>query len=509
VIQIDILDANRLRSHRRLISPHPVASSSTNPPPVPQVPARYAGQTSWIFSRRNTPTYHSPPISANSEPFAFEQSPESLIAGPSNLQRRAELQPTGAAPRSQHVPALGFGGALLSSNRVQPVQRARMAAAAQINRRRAPQVRNVRNFNAADLFFNDNDEEALQHINAILGFYDHDFSRYRGHLQSIREREQYQQHYTHPPAPEPGFTFDFAPPSPEDDNGSQNVSRSGTPRFFPPTSIEEPIILDDDDDDDCKHKQSPKGKEKERAVDSSSQQHTSSSHNSKKLKALLVCANCLDPLVLNAGLAPEEAENRRVWGLRCGHLIDEKCLNKLGKPGEVNSGDEDQVEFSVEKSRDSKGKGKAKAASDDVTTSPSNATNGYPAVPEVPPPQPQPEVPADTSIRSRLRSRLSAAFLPLSSTAVASTTALNAAAAEPESALATNLSPPTKRRRGPNKRQSKKVQEMFEWKCPVATCGRVHISVKVNGIWGPERERSAKGVKGLQTEARGAVPVFA
>ncbi|KAK8854609.1 hypothetical protein IAR55_003348 [Kwoniella newhampshirensis] len=46
-------------------------------------------------------------------------------------------------------------------------------------------------------------------------------------------------------------------------------------------------------------------------------------------KSYLVCASCTDPLLVSSAYrSPED----RVWMLRCGHLIDQKCLNKLSIP---------------------------------------------------------------------------------------------------------------------------------------------------------------------------------
>ncbi|KAF4614254.1 hypothetical protein D9613_008069 [Agrocybe pediades] len=525
-------DADRQESHRRYISPHPVTSSSSNPPPVPRVPPRFAGHTSFPF-RRNAPSYPTPPVAANSQPFDFEQSPEAPpVAGPSNPRPQRA-----AAPRSRHVHSLGFGGALLSSNRVQPIHRQRQAAAAaaaQIHRRRAPQVRNVRTINGADFLFGfDYEDNALAIL--ALSDYEPDMYRYRGQqLKNIRERELYQQHYTHPPEPEPGFTFDFSPPSPEENDPGRNVSCNGTPRFFPPTSIHDPIILDDDDDDlagssSSKARSSGKGKEKAHEVESSA------AGDDKKLQALLVCANCLDPLILNEGLAPEEAENRRVWGLRCGHLIDAKCLNKLGKPEEHEAADGEkeievgQEESTLQISSYAKGKGKAKA----IPTTPSprkTVTEGGNADDVLPEEdlshEHQVQEPAmdapDTSIRSRLRSRLTSLSAAAASAfggigAGSSSSASTSTSTAAPSQTSPTRAPPAKRRRGgassrrraSTKKDNKKVQETYEWKCPVPTCGRVHVSVKIDDVWGPEKERNVKGVRGLQTEARGAVAVFA
>ncbi|KAJ3499905.1 hypothetical protein NMY22_g19448 [Coprinellus aureogranulatus] len=114
--------------------------------------------------------------------------------------------------------------------------------------------------------------------------------------------------------------------------------------------------------------------------------------------------------------------------------------------------------------------------------------------------------PPSTSIRSRLRSHTSAA----------STAASTGDPHHPPATLTGSGSAASsrKRKRAPTKATSNKkpkVEAEFEWKCPVPTCNRVHVSVKMNGVWGPEKERMLK--KGplvdLESAPRGVLVVFA
>ena len=285
------------------------------------------------------------------------------------------------------------------------------------------------------------------------------------HRRSSPKEEQYWQSYTHPVPPEPGFTSDFTAPSAEGEQASNG-------RFFPPTSRDEPIILDDDDNSAL-------------AEGSSASTSKSESAGSGQLNALLVCAKCLDPLILNSALGPEEGQYKRVWALRCGHLIDEKCLNILGQPP------------AEEVTPDKKGKGKARA---------STQRSGYAApLPEQAPVFSAISLPTD--IRSRLRSRRSGAD---AATAPAGPS-LPAEADGVVSASVPVPSPTAKKRRVVHRKP--KVEAEFEWPCPVASCGRIHVSVRIEGVWGPEKEvptpRGAGKASAAWTEPRGAVAVFA
>jgi hypothetical protein len=51
--------------------------------------------------------------------------------------------------------------------------------------------------------------------------------------------------------------------------------------------------------------------------------------STKKSKPFLACANCPEPLRVSA--AARDSDDR-IWGLKCGHLVDERCLKQLSTP---------------------------------------------------------------------------------------------------------------------------------------------------------------------------------
>jgi len=284
----------------------------------------------------------------------------------------------------------------------------------------------------------------------------HDFDpTFRPRQSGTHEKDQYLPSYTHPSQPDPGFTFDFALPT------SSNANTHFRTRLFPPTSINNPIVLDDDDDNSI---------ESSTAIAGPSSSPLTS--DTGQVTSTLVCANCSDLLLINASLLPDE-NDRRVWGLRCGHIIDEKCLNRLGQPSQV-------VNDSPDITGSGKGKGRDSGSSYGDTIVSENQT----VLEEI----------QENSIRSRLRSRPS----------FPSTSILASSLDSPP-----NLLLASKRRRVLNKK--KKVEAEYKWTCPVANCGRVHISVKVDGVWGPEKEKESVGktIGPGKAEARGAIPIFA
>jgi hypothetical protein len=291
-------------------------------------------------------------------------------------------------------------------------------------------------------------------------------------VKEAREKEQYHQSYTHPSRPDPGFTFDFAMP---EENDTTRAS------FFPPTSKDDPIILDDDEEAIV----GTSSKDDTLSSSSSATKEKGTSSSGGQISSLLVCAKCLDPLILNAALLSDEAPFKRVWALRCGHLIDEKCLNDLGTPPTQ----EEEASISV----DRKGKGKANIL-----------------LPSMPYGESMPEyvVPEPTPIRSRLRSSHS------NSSALPSPAPGRFPTATIFEDDLTNLSKKRRRISGNNKKS--KVEEEFEWKCPVASCGLVHVSVKVGGVWGPEKQPDVSSsmsasarAKAALVKPRGAIQVFA
>ena len=450
----------RPSSSRRILSPPPRNVPVTIIPPVPPVPPRFAGHTSFPM-RFSPPPFPSPPvIRPASRPLPFENTFDGPVAGPSNhrhYRRNDALPHPEAAPPSHHVPSMGLGGAIISSRRLgntSELQRSRGST----RRIRIPSLSGLAEFSrwasrfvpshsfmgddmeTDDLFGDDGDEPIFatwQDVNP----------NFRRKQTGTFERDQYFPHYTHPSRPEPGFTFDFALPT-----------SSTRTRLFPPTSINNPIVLDDDDDNS-----------NESSTNIAGQSSSPSTSDTGQVTATLICANCSDLLLVNAALPPDESD-RRVWGLRCGHIIDEKCLNRLGQPQVVD----DSPDFTR-----GKGKGTDSGCSYGDTIVSENQTVL--------------EAIQENSIRSRLRSR------PSSNSSIRASSLDSA-----------NRLPPlsTKRRRVSNK---KKVEGEYKWLCPVANCGREHVSVKVDGVWGPEKERESVGktIGPGKPEARGAIPIFA
>jgi hypothetical protein len=174
------------------------------------------------------------------------------------------------------------------------------------------------------------------------------------------------------------------------------------------------------------------------------------------------------------GRGEEEACRRKVWGLRCGHLIDGKWFEELRKPVEVedpDSGALDATERPPSPEPEDNGKGKAKA----------------PELAEEEQEQQDDLFDNDTTnnIRSRLRSRASGSGAPSMAGAFE---------------IAVPLPSPPRRRAPPKRKVKPKpkprkpiVEARYEWTCPVASCGRVHVSEKIDGVWVNAAEKGAIG----------------
>ncbi|PPQ63246.1 hypothetical protein CVT24_005706 [Panaeolus cyanescens] len=444
--------SNPRPQRRQLFSPPPPRQSPyASIPPMPPIPAQYAGHTSFPRPElRRRPQPVPPIIRPNQEPFAFENNLALNSAGPSRQRNNNQTPfqaPPPAAPPSHHVPVMGFGGALLSQRARLP-RRTRLmelfGSAVPLSGRITITMPDEDSEVYLNLGNDDQDEAYIPRLLRTWAF------RRTRHPHPNAAPDKYKQHFTHPTELEPGFTADFAP----------TANDKPQTRLFPPTSADQPIIVSDDEPPSHTHKSSSVSTSKPSA-----------------LSSLLVCARCMSPLLLNSAMTEEDAKEKRVWGLRCGHLLDEKCLNEVGQPQPL-----------VDSISNSKGKGKAKAVEQ-----PAYGENVE--EPNVVPVQPFQQ---ENSIRSRLRSRLSTAQPALSQLVGTSSS----------QALDSLLEPPAKRRRGPNKKP--KIQAEYEWKCPVPNCNTAHVSVKVDGIWGPQKD-----IEGVNTKApgyqppRGAIPVFA
>jgi len=309
-----------------------------------------------------------------------------------------------------------------------------------------------------------------------------------------RTTNEYRIAYTHPYPPAPGFTHNFESPSPL-------------------TSV---IDVDDEPGPSTKASGS-----------------SSPSKNNENLNTL-VCARCLDPLVLGGGSMPEEERiRRRLWGLRCGHMFDGKCIAELMKPRPVP--DLEPVDTEMAAFEPPHGRPQDKDSSTQFQDGASSLELGGDIPPDAKsisrlrargnPPAMEPPSQSlqttggassrttfaeDNSIRSRLRPRNNlrrvthiSSSSPTSSHAFALTSSQRSPAtttpAIPPAVIANTGHRSRKRARGKGKQRAVEpvILGRHEWRCPVALCERLHLSLNIEDRgW-------------VMDEAQGAVPIFA
>ncbi|KAG6901791.1 hypothetical protein C0995_007894 [Termitomyces sp. Mi166 len=421
------------RRRGRLISPPPPAPEPIQQPPVPPVPHRFAVLTGFPVNPR-APDAGTPPVIRPIErnfDLGGNTRPLSTTAVPAhpNRHRRPPIVAPRVEPEPHHIPALGLGGAIIALND------------------QGSRLNNIRDRNRRYLhnhIANNEEQHGLidRGLNVLRRFYttfarispangeeDDEFFPFaplnaaaaaaaQPHRDLFRdvllprkrpEEDKYKVEYTHPNPPEPGYTFNFAPPE-------------ATPPKPAPIVID--LVGSDSEDESTAGPSKP------------------SVSPIVSVRELLVCARCLDPLVLGGGLVSDEGRRRKVWALRCGHMIDGKCLDIVGVPEQEN-----------EQSFSGKGKGKSKGDNNVFAST-------------------------ENTVRSRLRSRVPPPPVP---TMLPPTT--------------TDTTPPTVL--GKRKRNTKpRIEATHEWKCPVESCGRIHASVRIDRVWVPEPDKGPTGGKG-------------
>ena len=503
---------------RRFVSPAP-PTQLLDVPPVPPIPPQFAGSRAFPAHLGRRGVAPPPPvILPNARPFAFE----AHIRQP--LPRRHtpphDVPPPAPAPRSHHQPSMGLGGALIALNRQHVVEEAHRQQQDEARGRPSGWRRFVPAF--FDFFREDDSRPAppqrlpgdaeiypggilfnepiddIEDLAILREIMDDRFGR-RGHTFSVPERpreQHYKPSYTHPEKPAPGFTFDFAPP----DDASTSSTAS-------------PVIVIDDDEDTT-----------------TPPSEAYASGGTIDAHTTLVCARCNDPLTLSSeSVAPEaELARRRIWALRCGHMLDGKCIQELMKPALPPPPPTPLQEAVV--AYDFKGKGKARdisttdvimdAGESDMPGSTKAKGKGR-AVNEVTTPRrgkrkaaemlsetdtlavggPSSDVvvssPDDNPIRSRLRPRHTRPSAQGSQgTDSGPTSALTSSL--PSAALPLprrGRGSAVTRRKGKGKGKAKpKIEAVHEWACPVAGCGQVHVSLRIDGEWKMDPERGAIGL---------------
>jgi len=275
---------------------------------------------------------------------------------------------------------------------------------------------------------------------------------------------QYRVAYTHPYPPADGFAQDFSP-------SAQNASSK------------EVIVLDDD-------------------AGTSSGASSSISAGSD----ILACPGCLDPLVLSSdAITQDERSNRRLWGLRCGHMLDGKCVNKLMKPlppptlemdgielrnaTEAGIQGKDDLELRFSRSvadhpssaplrqdqtnTQEKGKGKASQLPPGVLEEGTSSLAGIDG----------------NSMRARLRPRRPTSHQTnITSSPIPMSRRSRARARmhpyRPSSAMLTygpSGSSAHHSMKGKQKVDVPRIIAEYEWQCPVAGCGHPHVSLHIEG----------------------------
>jgi hypothetical protein len=338
--------------------------------------------------RRRAPPFPTGVVRTNSQPFPFEAD---IRMQP---QRRRDSVTT-ASPLSQHQPVMGFGGAILTQH-----NRAGGGGGASVGfiRQSINYVSDVlhRFTGLPPVSSNATPEPPAPPPNPhshgqdeLFAFLAHggayDFGRSRMRDRK-KEEIEYKPSYTHPGKAAVGYSYDFAPD-------------------------EEP--------------------------------------SSTQIETTLVCARCLDPLVVG-GLGAGAGIKGRMWGLRCGHVLDGTCVAEIMRPP---AGEDAMWREEVETSKVSKAKGKGKAKA--VDTPMLVDGDAHPL-----------------SIRSRLRPRSNLSFVPQIPAAI----------------LRSSL----KRKRD----TTPKLLARHHWYCPVNGCGRVHVSVQYQGEteWAMDNDMGAVGI---------------
>lgn len=437
---------------------------------------------------RYPPAHPEPPglIRPRADPFEWERflahdppRPRTPAAAPAPRLPRIELGGGGLVPGHAPAPApapLGFGYGAEAMRRIFQLERPRAWFAELFGLSRADDGDEEAEA-LAQLYGPDGDPDAAA---AFLPWQER--VRYVRHGPIERERApEYRPEYTHPAQPEPGFAYDFAPEPPVKGE-----------------SPSDPMIIDDEVD-------------------------------ATPAPALeLACAHCVRPLELGGTGATDEemGRKRRVWALRCGHIIDGECLELLMKPLEVPP------------PVDVKGKGKAKALDDapsfetiksgsrraprrkrkagDADHDTADAPVGKrkckdedlgPMLVDTPAPDP-------SNIRSRLRPRPAAAAPAAASSSKPSpasrarttrphTVSLAEIAARTET-LTTPAAPPSAPRdvrplpkkparlsKGKGRGKKPLIEAEHRWACPVLGCAHEHVSQKIDGTWVQKPDQGA------------------
>ena len=474
-------------SRRALFSPPPRAQDNVVPP-VPPIPIPFREPPPLRY--RPPPDYAAGVFRPMDRPFAFEHNLRQRYNR--EMGEQAAANGNADAPDPERRRNMGLGGAVLMLNR-------QRQAAEQIARRREQEDNLWVNLGVDTLGFirrvfgfrqnqDGEDEEllealAMSHVEHAGGLNQQLYPSFLDNVPNRVARNapvEYRPAYTHPSKPQPGFSNNFSSPD---------------------------VI----------------------AVD----QPGPSSTPAADAGTILVCAKCLDPLVMNVTGPEDEVRKSRLWALRCGHMLDGKCIEQLMKPplstneavetkaqaGSSSYSAEDKpedanddgleaaIEYDVSPKRD-KGKRKANALDDERDYVPADRKGKGRAGARLDVPvrnhQAHSEASSsqtpDNSIRSRLRPRKPVKLEEEAfSNDIATEPVTEQAPHYPESSSQRSRGrrrvgagrggrsrvAPAKGK-GKGKAKAPVIEARHEWSCPI--CQHQHWSVLIDGVWKMDEE---------------------
>jgi hypothetical protein len=418
---------------------------------------------------------------------------------------RPTSHPPGGAPPSRHYPVINLGGGFVSLNHHREVELLqRQQAQDQARQRYFDRLRIARGIYQRHGFlsqtigrifptwlFGDPTEDEMTDALAFSELAAADpgpFDIGDDRAQLRRPPHEYRVAYTHPYPPAPGFAHDFESRSP-------SVS-----------------VIDVDE---------------EPGPSTNATGSSSSNKNNENLNTL-VCARCLDPLVLGgSNMSEDERSRRRLWGLRCGHMLDGKCVAELMKPQSAPDPAPTGMEATGIESPSIRSRGQDSTQSQNLllgsvepldVTPPIRAmkARGKYRTIERPPQSSQSTEAAgeramsaeNSSIRSRLRPRNNDGHVTYSSSSTPSHSSPHSSSQRtpapvpsiaPSSAIGNAAHQSKRRSKGKGKQKAKEplILGQHEWRCPVTLCKRLHFSLHIESQgW-------------VMDEMRGAISIFA
>ncbi|KAI5452049.1 hypothetical protein NCC49_000992 [Naganishia albida] len=221
----------------------------------------------------------------------------------------------------------------------------------------------------------------------------------------------------------------------------------------------------------------------------------------------LVCASCYLPLRVSQG---QRNEGDRVFALRCGHLVDKRCLDDISQPKPEPTAQAEDVKpgfIKLGSGATSRKDGNFVVHGDYAAGTPVASTSALPRIASPSTPS-SPLIPIPSSPVTVTSSAVGGSSrIPARTTRSAAR--LAAAPAPPVDGSSDDSADPFgdfsfrsgrgrprggKKRKAAPSRASKPIKKLakpeekreYKWLCPVVACGREHYSEEIGGVWKPK-----------------------